>query len=73
MLIKWLVHLWQAWTVMGLYQCIPAIVYGQKYHPGLRRFSNPGVRVTSNDRIAAFAVIQKLVVSTQRAWVTFKD
>ena len=29
----------------------------KKYHPGLRRFSIPGVRVTYNDRIAAFAVI----------------
>ncbi|MCR2831537.1 hypothetical protein NR402_14775 [Acidithiobacillus ferrooxidans] len=42
-----------------------------KYHSGLRRFSIPGVRVTSNDRIAAFAVIQKFLVSTLRAWVTF--
>ena len=25
----------------------------KKYHPGLRRFSIPGVRVTYNDRIAA--------------------
>ena len=29
----------------------------KKYHPGLRRFSIPGVRVTYNDRIAAKAVV----------------
>lgn len=32
----------------------------KKYHPGLRRFSIPGVRVTSNDRIAAEAVVEAL-------------
>ncbi|MHB1320452.1 MAG: hypothetical protein ACYCY0_02640 [Acidithiobacillus ferrivorans] len=63
MLIKRLVHLWQAWTVMGLYNVYQPLFTDKKYHPGLRRFSIPGVRVTSNDRIAVEAVIEADAIS----------